>query len=39
MSTEEKKRKRALLVFEVVIFSYLIGMFILQMYMYSQRDW
>jgi hypothetical protein len=39
MNQEEAKRKRALIVFQFVIYGYLLGMFLLQMYMRSQRGW
>jgi len=35
----DRRRRRALLVFQVLIYGYLIGAFLVQMHMYSQRDW
>ena len=39
MNAQERGRKRALIVFQVVIYGYLLGMFLLQLHMSSQRDW
>ena len=36
---KEKKRKRALIVFQIAIYGYLLTMFLVQLYMRSQRDW
>jgi len=36
---QEARRKRALIVFQCVIYSILVIQFSIQMYMYSQRDW
>ena len=36
---KEKKRKRALIVLQVVIYGYLLTMFLIQMYMSFARDW
>jgi hypothetical protein len=35
----EKKRKRALIVFQVFIYGYLLVMFLIQMYMSFARGW
>lgn len=39
ISTQDRRRKRALLVFQALIYSYLIGLFSFQMYLYSISDW
>jgi hypothetical protein len=39
ISEHDRRRKRALIIFQIVVYGYLLGMFLLQMYMYSQRDW
>jgi hypothetical protein len=39
MNNQDRQRKRALVVFQIVIYGYLLGMFLIQMYMRSQRDW
>lgn len=36
---KEKKRKRALIVFQIVIYGYLLVMFLIQMYMSFARGW
>jgi hypothetical protein len=35
----DKKRRRALMVFQILIYGYLLTMFLIQLHMYSQRDW
>jgi hypothetical protein len=39
MNEQDRQRKRALVVFQVVIYGYLLTMFLVQLYMYSQRNW
>ncbi|MDO0973383.1 hypothetical protein [Mycolicibacterium frederiksbergense] len=36
---KEKKRKRALIVFQVAIYGYLLTMFLIQLYMSFERGW
>ncbi len=36
---QEKKRKRALIVLQIVIYGYLLVMFSIQMYMSFTRGW
>jgi hypothetical protein len=36
---KEKKRKRALIVFQIVIYGYLLTMFLIQLYMSFERGW
>jgi hypothetical protein len=36
---QEARRKRALIVFQCIIYSILVIQFSIQMYMYSTRDW
>ena len=36
---KEKKRKRALIVLQVVIYGYLLTMFLIQLYMSFVRGW
>ena len=38
-TAQERKRKRALIVFQVLMYGFLIGMFLLQMALYANRDW
>jgi hypothetical protein len=35
----DQRRRRALLVFQVLIYGYLLTMLLVQLYMYSNRDW
>ncbi|WP_255376494.1 MULTISPECIES: hypothetical protein [unclassified Mycobacterium] len=39
MNEQERKRKRALIVLQVVIYGYLFAMFCIQMYMSFTRGW
>jgi hypothetical protein len=39
MDQKEKQRKKALIVFQIVIYGYLIAMFAIQMYMSFARGW
>lgn len=39
VSAQDRRRKRALIVFQVLMYGFLVGMFGLQMYLYSVRDW
>jgi len=39
ISEHDRRRKRALIAFQIVFYGYLLTMFLIQMYMYSQRDW
>jgi hypothetical protein len=39
MDQRERKRKRALIVFQVVIYGYLLVMFLIQLYMSFSRGW
>lgn len=35
----DKRRKRALMIFQILIYGYLLTMFLVQLHMYSNRDW
>jgi uncharacterized membrane protein YwzB len=35
----DRQRRRALMVFQILIYGYLLSMFLIQLHMYSQRDW
>jgi hypothetical protein len=35
----DRRRRRALGVFQILIYGYLLTMWGIQLYMYSQRDW
>jgi len=39
MDQKEKQRKKALIVFQLVIYGYLLTMFAIQMYMSFARGW
>jgi len=39
VSDRERRRKRAMIVFQALLYSYLLGLFLVQVYMYSVRDW
>lgn len=39
MLDQEARRKRALIVFQCIIYSILLAQFSIQMYMYATRDW
>jgi hypothetical protein len=39
MDQKERKRKRALIVFQIVIYGYLLVMFGIQLYMSFARGW
>jgi hypothetical protein len=39
ISARDRRRRRALIVFQIVIYGYLLVMFLIQLRMYSQRDW
>ncbi len=39
VTDRDRRRKKALIVFQVLLYSYLIGLFLLQLHMYSVRDW
>jgi hypothetical protein len=39
MNQQDRDRKRALIVFQVVVYGYLLTMFLIQLRMWSQRDW
>jgi len=39
MNEQDRQRKRALLVFQIAIYGYLLTMFLIQLRMWSQRGW
>lgn len=39
MEQQERKRKRALIVFQIFIYGYLLAMFLIQLYMSLARGW
>lgn len=39
MDQRERKRKRAVIIFQVLIYSYLLATFLIQLYMSFARGW
>lgn len=39
MNKQDRERKRALIVFQLVVYGFLLTMFLIQLHMYSQRNW
>jgi hypothetical protein len=39
VSEQDRRRKKALIVFQVLLYSYLIGLFLFQLHLYSLSDW
>lgn len=39
LSQQDRRRRRAAIVFQVVCYGYLVTMFLIQMYMRSVRHW
>jgi hypothetical protein len=39
ISQQDRRRRRALIIFQIVIYGYLLSMFLIQLHMYSVRDW
>jgi hypothetical protein len=36
---QEARRKRALIVWQIVIYGYLLALLLIQLHMYATRDW
>jgi hypothetical protein len=39
ISEQDRRRKRALIVFQILVYGYLLAMFLVQMHMASVRNW
>jgi len=39
VADQEARRKRALIVWQIMIYGYLLALLIIQLHMYSVRDW
>ena len=39
IAQQDLRRRRALFVFQIIIYSYLLGLFLFQLWMYHNRDW
>ena len=35
----DRRRRRALMVFQILIYGYLLSAWMIQLYMYAHRDW
>ncbi len=38
-SDQDRRRKRALMAFQILVYGYLLVMCLIQLHMYSLRDW
>lgn len=39
ISEQDRRRRRALYVFQFVMYGFLLGMFLLQLHIYSKSNW
>ena len=39
VSEQDRRRKKAMIVFQVLLYTYLIGLFLFQLHLYSLSDW
>ena len=39
ISEQDRRRRRALIVLQIVLYGYLLAMFLVQLHMYSVRNW
>jgi len=39
VSEQDRRRKKALIVFQVLLYSYLLGLFLFQLHLLSISDW
>lgn len=39
ISDQDRRRRKAMIAFQIVLYSYLIGLFLYQLYLYSNSDW
>ena len=39
VTTQDRRRKRAMIAFQVAIYGWLLTLFLIQLYMYSINDW
>lgn len=39
VTTQDLRRKRAMIAFQITIYGWLLTLFLIQMYMYSISDW
>lgn len=39
VSEQDRRRKKAMIVFQSLLYSYLLGLFLFQLHLYSLSDW
>lgn len=39
VSEQDRRRKKAMIVFQIMLYSYLVGLFLFQLHLYSLSDW
>jgi hypothetical protein len=39
VSEQDRRRKKAMIVFQLLLYSYLLGLFLFQLHLYSVSDW
>lgn len=39
VSEQDRRRKKALIVFQALLYTYLLGLFLFQLHLYSLSDW
>ena len=39
ISEQDRRRKKAMIVFQILIYSWILGTFLVQLYLYSKNDW
>ncbi|HKY91255.1 MAG TPA: hypothetical protein VJM11_09445 [Nevskiaceae bacterium] len=39
VSDQDRRRKRAMIVFQLLIYSWILVTFLIQLYLYSKSDW
>lgn len=39
VSEQDRRRKKALIVFQLLLYTYLLGLFLFQLHLYSLSDW
>lgn len=39
ISDQDRRRRKAMVAFQIVLYTYLIGLFLYQLHMYSNSNW
>lgn len=39
VTDQDRRRKKAMIVFQVLLYTYLLGLFLFQLHLYSLSDW